>query len=318
MTEPTKPGEPTGTPTPGQALQPGQQAPANQPGTPAPVAGTPAPGTVQTPPAGVTPSGTPGTPAPGTPAAGTPAPGTPAPGTPSAAVPLDRRPAGTPPPGAPTGDQTVPLKALQEEREKRQGLQVEVDRLTQVVQGIQNNGGTTYGAPQGAPQVAQQPNPDPRAHIDKLWETDPKQAVQAEISNSLTYYDSVNANIESQANFLGQKYPDFGNYRTTAMNYIRTLPYDQRAQEGIVELAYMVARGQNVDSILQTKEQELMEKFKTGQLAGALNQPAGASGQPFTPAAGTELTSDQKVAAQAMGMSEEDYIANIDSKVVSV
>jgi len=298
MVEPTKPGEPTGKPEPGQTTPPGQ-APANPPTgqapvvTPTPV--TPAPGTVQTPPAG----GTPQEPQPTTPQVTPPR------------VPLDRKPGFTPTPGAPTGDQTVPLKALQDEREKRQGLQQQVDQLTQVVQGIQGNAGTTYGTPQGAQQAPQQPITDQRAEIDKLWQTDPRQAVTAEISQSLTYYDSVNAQIESQANFLSTKYPDFSSYRQTAMNYIRTLPYEQRGQEGVVELAYMVARGQNVDTILQAREQELMEKFKTGQLAGALHQPAGASGTPITPISDVTLTPDQSAAAHAMGVSEVDYIASM-------
>jgi hypothetical protein len=200
---------------------------------------------------------------------------------------------------------------LQEEREKRQSLQAELDQVKQYVQ--QTNAGTTYGTPQGAPQPAQAPIDQARAQIDKLWESDPRQAVRAEINQSLTYYDTVNANLEGQATYLSQKYPDFNNYRTTAMNYIRTLPYEQRAQDGIVELAYMVARGQNVDSILQTKEQELMEKFKTGQLAGSLHQPAGATGAPMTPTAGVTLTPDQTAAANAMGLSPEDYIANMSN-----
>ena len=266
-----KPGDATGIPNPAPGQAPGQTPP-----VPA------VPGNAQTPPAGVIP--------------------------PAPAVPLDRQ---TPTPGVP-GDQTVPLRALQDEREKRQSLQTQVDQLTQQVQSIgQPNAGTTYVAnqqPQAAPQstIDQQ-----RAQIDQLWQTDPRQAVKAEISSSLSYYDNVNANIEAQANHLSQTHPDFNTYRQTAMNYIRTLPYEQRGQNGIVELAYMVARGQNVDSILQTRETELMEKFKTGQLAGALHQPAGASGVPLTPAAGTTLTQDQIVAANAMGMTEADYIANM-------
>ena len=110
---------------------------------------------------------------------------------------------------------------------------------------------------------------------------------------------------------LAGKYADFNNYRTQAMNYIRTLPYDQRAQNGIVELAYMVARGQNVDQLVQTREQELMEKFKTGQLAGSLHQPAGAGGQMQTPGGEVTLNPEQAAAAQAMGLSPADYAANM-------
>jgi hypothetical protein len=73
----------------------------------------------------------------------------------------------------------------------------------------------------------------------------------------------------------------------------------------------MVARGQNVDTILQTREQELMEKFKSGQLAGSLQHPAGAGGQPFTPSGDVQLTSEQQQAARAMGLSDEEYSANM-------
>jgi tellurite resistance protein len=206
----------------------------------------------------------------------------------------------------------VPLKALQEEREKRQQLQQELEQVKQLVQGTQQpNAGQVYGTPQASPQAPQATNDVQAKELERLWETDPRQAVRAEIDQSLSYYDTVNAQIESQANFLQTKYPDFNSYRTTAMNYIRTLPYNQRAQNGIVELAYMVARGQNVDTILQTKEQELMEKFKTGQLAGSLHQPAGAGSAPMTPTGEVTLTPEQQTAAQAMGLSDQDYAAHM-------
>jgi tellurite resistance protein len=175
----------------------------------------------------------------------------------------------------------------------------------------QPNAGQVYNAPQEPSQAPQQTIDAQREQINKLWETDPREAVRAEIDQSLLYYDTVNATLESQANHLASKYPDFNTYRTTAMNYIRTLPYSQRAQQGIVELAYMVARGQNVDTILQTRERELMEKFKTGQLAGGLHTPAGAGGHPTTPTADVTLSPEQKQAAAAMGLSEQDYIAHM-------
>jgi tellurite resistance protein len=255
-------------------------APANEP-NPA------VPGQAQTPPAGVNPQ------------------------EPNAGVPLDRQ--GQPPaPGASGDDKTVPLAALQEEREKRQALQSELEQVRQQVSQIQQtNGGTTYGAPQAAPQAPQSTYEQQRAQIDELWEKDPREAVKAEINQSLSYYDTVNAQIEAQANQLAGKYNDFNHYRTTAMNYIRTLPYDQRAQNGIVELAYMVARGQNVDTLLQTREQELMDKFKTGQLAGSLHQPAGAGSLPVTSTGEVSLTPDQINAANAMGLSHADYASQI-------
>jgi hypothetical protein len=155
-----KPGEPTGTPNPAPGQAPGQ--------TPA---SPDVPGQAQTPPAGVPPQG--------------PKPG----------VPLDRQPQT---PGVP-GDQTVPLKALQEEREKRQQLQQELEQVKQLVQGAQQpNAGQVYGTPQASPQAPQATNDVQAKELERLWETDPRMAVRAEIDQSLSYYDTVNAQIESQ------------------------------------------------------------------------------------------------------------------------
>jgi hypothetical protein len=229
---------------------------------------------------------------------------------------------GKQPDSQPTGDtggqqQTVPLRALQEEREKRQALQTRVEQLTQYVQQIAHNpGATTYGnAPQSPSQAHSGTNAGSQVDIDKLWESDPRKAVQATIQQSLSTYDSINASLESQASYLSNKYPDFNEYRQTAMNYLRTLPYDQRAQDGIVELAYMVARGQNVDNLIKTREQQLMEKFQRGELAGSMTgTPAGAAGMTMVPGDQPQLTADQKVAAEAMGISEADYIASMSRK----
>lgn len=222
---------------------------------------------------------------------------------------------GQPPaPGASGDEKTVPLAALQEERDRRQALQAELDQVRQYVQGMQQqqpNGGTAYNAPQSPQNASYGTNNAQREQIERLWETDPREAVRAEISNSLATYDTINAQVEAQANQLASRYPDFNNYRQTAMNYIRTLPYSQRAQNGIVELAYMVARGQNVDTLLQSREQELMEKFKTGQMAGGLHTPAGAGGTPRMPQGDITLSPEQQAAAAAMGMSPQEYAANM-------
>ncbi len=226
-----------------------------------------------------------------------------APGTQNAGV--------TPPTGDKGGAPQVPLAALQEEREKRQALQDEVEQLKRLVTGNSQQA-PNYGVPQ---RQAVQQNIDPygtnwHQEIEKLWETDPRRAVQAEIMKAFSWYDGIQANIDSEAENLSQKYSDFNNYRAQALNYVRSLPQDQRGTPGIVELAYMLVRGQNVDNILKSKEEELMQKFQSGQTAGSYNIP-GSYSTPTTPQGTVQLTPEQKAAANAMGISEADYISQM-------
>lgn len=243
---------------------------------------------------------------------GNPNPAPAAPAAPATPPPAASAPASTPPPAAkagvpqPSGAQggpTVPLAALQEEREKRQSLQMELEQLRR----------TAAPSPQPQPvQAPQAPVADEawRMQIEKLWETDPRRAVQAEIMQAVTWYDNVIARIDHEADALTNKYQDFPNYRTAAMNYVRSLPHEQRAMPGIVEMAYMLVRGQNVDNILKTREEELMARFQSGQMVGQMNVP-GSYGSPMVPQNSVTLNDDQRRAAAAMNISEADYVRHI-------
>jgi hypothetical protein len=194
------------------------------------------------------------------------------------------------------------LAALQEEREKRQALQSELEQLRRAVQQ------PAPQQPQYQPQQQMQPAVDDwKEQIEKLWETDPRRAVQAEIMRAVTWYDTVSARVDHEAESLTNKYADFNNYRTAAMNYVRSLPHEQRATPGIVEMAYMLVRGQNVDNILKTREEELLARFQSGQMAGQLNVP-GSYGSPQVHQGAVQLQEEQRMAAAAMGISDADYV----------
>ena len=74
-----------------------------------------------------------------------------------------------------------------------------------------------------------------KAELEKLWQTDPRQAVQTEIMLAAQWQDNINAQVDGEAEQLAGKYADFNDYRNTAMRYVRALPLDQRARQGIVE-----------------------------------------------------------------------------------
>lgn len=234
-----------------------------------------------------------------TPAQGTPVvppvagqqPAAPAPAKPAVSV--------TPAPQA-GGDGKVPLAALMEERDKRQGLQSELESLrTQMAQLQQQVGGFRTQQP------AAQPQQDVKAHLDKLWETDPRQAVQAEIMMAAQWMDNVNAKVDQEAAQLAVKYPDFNDYRNTAMGYVRSLPLEQRGQPGVVEMAYLVSRGQNVDKIIEAQRVALQQQFI--QNPGMFQVPAGSGAPAIGGGQKPALNEDQLKAASAMGISPEEY-----------
>ena len=198
---------------------------------------------------------------------------------------------------------TVPLHELQAERDKRQQLQAELDSLRRPQQPQQ-------------PPVQQAYVPiaqiDPKVELERLWETDPKQAVRVEIMYAMDWRDRVENNLNLQADQLAVKYPDFNNFRSQALSYVRTLPAHQRGAPGIIEASYQMLRGQNVDQILQQREAEWMARVQRGEItAQQLQQPAG-GGYSAPPATGaTVLTPQQMAAAQAMKMDPNEYAKHI-------
>lgn len=252
---------------------------------------------IVTPPAGQAASGTPAPsvtpPTTATPPAGaaTPAPKPAAPGV-------------TPPAALPAG--TVPLSALQEERERRQALTVEVENLKKLVTQIggQSNQ-TTYTAP--APD-----NTQFQQQMEHLWETDPRKAVQTEILAAFNWYDRVQADVDSQMDQVAKKYVDFNNYRSEVNGYIRQMPPDQRAKQGVVELAYYAVRGQKVDEIIAANNAELLRKIQAGEAVQGFG--GGTFSAPVITPGVINLTDEQKRVAQAMHMTEADYAKHMSGK----
>jgi hypothetical protein len=197
---------------------------------------------------------------------------------------------------------TVPITALHEERTKRQTLEQEVQQLRDMV--------TQRGYQQ--PQQPQQPQQNQmQQEIEQLWDTDPRKAVQAEIMVAMNWRDSVEANLSAQASELAGKYSDFNTYRNQAETYVRSLPLDQRSDPRVMEVAYLVVRGQNVDTIIEQQKNDLYQKFQSGEFVGTAPQPGTFTAPPTT---GTvQLTQDQLNAATAMGLSPEDYASAIQS-----
>lgn len=240
--------------------------------TPTPGAPTPAPAPVAPKPAAPAPTPAPA-PAPGKPAV--PAPGTPTP---------------APAPGQ------VPLSALMEERDRRQALQTELEQLRALQQ-----------RQQPAPGFQQQPvqAPNIKEEMDKLWQNDPRAAVERTVMLAAQWQDNINAQVDGEAAGLAGKYKDFNDYRDTAMRYVRALPLDQRARPGIVEMAYLVTRGQNVDQIIEAQRQAMQAQFINNP--AAFQTPVGAGGLPPAPG-GVQATEAQIRAAGAMHVPIEDYM----------
>ena len=230
------------------------------------------------------------------------------PATPEPAKPVQPTPEVNPVPGAPSTPDvkpepgTVPLAALHEERTKRQQLEAEIAQLRQ--QPMQYN-----AAP---PPVQDQV--DPRKELETLWENDPRKAVQVEIMYAMDWRDRIDTGLEQQADQLAKKYPDFNNFRSAAMGYVRNLPLNQRGANGIIEAAYLMTRGQNMDTILQQRETELIEKYRRGEIdASQLATPAGSFSAP-APQGGTVLSEEQKNVAAMMGLTEEGYAQSMQNK----
>lgn len=215
---------------------------------------------------------------------------------------------------------TVPLAALQEEREKRQQRDQELEQLKSTVQQLQQSqlqqGSPFGGQPQGqqmpqqqsvAPQQQPPMNPQAqqRARLQELWDTNPQQAAQLQMQQTVQWMDKVNTSVNQQVSQLGEKFDDFGQYERAVRNYINQVPINQRAQQGIAELAYYVVKGQQSGTQAQQTAQQNLQRTQAGVAAGGMPSAGGGGGQP----SGDEgLSEQEKIAAKAMGISEEDYL----------
>lgn len=211
----------------------------------------------------------------------------------------------------PTEDKQVPIAALHEEREKRQHLQAELEALKKIAG--QNVLFDINGNPVQAPQQQQPQQTDQQKQIEELWQSDPRRAVQAELMLAFNWYDKLNAQVDMQEAQVESKYPDFNKYRPQVRQYVRQLPPEQRARDGVVELAYFAVRGQNVETYIAQKVEEerqrLIQKFQAGEAVQGL-QP-GAVSAPPVPQGAVTLTEEQKKVADAMGIPEAEYVKYI-------
>lgn len=244
----------------------------------------------------------PATPAPAAqPAAAKPAVPSPAPAAPQVQPPAAVKPAApaTPAPAQPAT--MVPLHELQQERDRRQQLEAELGKLRQPAQ-------PQYQQPPVQQQYVPVAGIDPKAELEKLWDTDPKQAVRVEIMYAMDWRDRVENNLNLQADQLAAADPNFNTFRSQALNYVRTLPAHQRGAPGILQASYQMLRGQNVDQIVAQREAEWMARVQRGEItAQQLQQPAGGGYTAPVATPGGTLTAQQLAAAQAMKIDPVEY-----------
>jgi hypothetical protein len=193
----------------------------------------------------------------------------------------------------PAGSETDPVKLLAALKEERQARRDAEDRLRNV---------------QPSPSVQPaQVGKTIQQELDELWETDPRKAVERMQMYAFQWYDQVNTALDSQRSAARAKYPDFSTLEPQALNYVRSLPLEQRSQPGVVEAAYFLIKGQSSDpeARFQAGIQEGIRRVQAGEAVQGL--PSGTP-QVGTPHAGTTATPEEAATAANMGMSVEDYL----------
>ena len=207
------------------------------------------------------------------------------------------------------GGKTVPLPELMKEREKRQGLEAERDSLRQTLAVLQQQAQqrNQYQQPMQPPPMQHAPQQDDRAALQQMWQENPQKAVQTEIMMAINWFDRAGAQVDEQEAAIAVRYPDYNNFRTPIRNYLRTIPLQQRTQPGVVEAAYYFVKGQQVDNIIKTSNEELIRKMRAGEaIQGFDGAGAGAP-----PAQQQSLSEEQRRVAAAMGMTPEQYQKNM-------
>lgn len=208
-------------------------------------------------------------------------------------------------PAPATDDQkTVPLAALHEERDKTKALKEELDVLKQMLPGTQPVG---FGQQpqQMAPYPVQQPTQNVEQQMAELWERDPRKAMQTEIQLAFDYQNRAGASIALQEDQINQKHTDYTNYRPQIQRYLQTLSPDQKMRPGVVEMAYYLVKGQQVDTLTAQATADMIAKLKAGE---AVQGVTGTVSAPAVPAADTKATPEQINAATAMGIPVEEYM----------
>jgi hypothetical protein len=155
--------------------------------------------------------------------------------------------------------------------------------------------------------MQQQPIENNAQALQELWQNNPQKAVQTEIMMAINWFDRAGAQVDEQEASIAARYPDYNNFRTPIRNYLRTIPLQQRTQPGVVEAAYYFVKGQQVDNIIKSSNEELIRKMRAGEaIQGFDGAGAGAP-----PAQDRALTDEQRRVAAAMGLTPEQYQKNM-------
>lgn len=203
------------------------------------------------------------------------------------------------------GDQ-VPVAALLEERGKRQSLEAKLKQF-ETVFGDQiqyDSVGNVIPRSQANPAQPANVQGDIRQKLDELWNTDPRQAVQAELTYALGWYDNVHASVENEMDTVAGKFKDFDQYRPFIRQYLRSIPIDQRTKPGLVEAAYYLHKGKEIDKIVESEKRSIYERIQAGESIQGITAGTG-SGLPR--ANGVKFTPDEINAAKLYGVSPEEY-----------
>ena len=216
--------------------------------------------------------------------------------------------------GAQVGDQTPkgPMppemlkSALHESREQNKTLRGEMDNLRGVLNNLQQQIGTQpQGYAQPAPPQQQTLASQNAAILEKMWDENPRQAMQTEMSMMLNWYETQ-AELDKQEEEAAKKFTDYDKYRNTIRRYVRMVKPEQRRNPGTVDTAYYLSKGQNTDAIRQSAIEETIRRIKAGeQIQGFEGASSTGVVQDTSVVRPTE---DQMKAADAMGMSPEDYL----------
>ena len=219
------------------------------------------------------------------------------------------------PGSAPAGTEQhkqVPIAVMHEERDKRQAAEAANAELRAELEALRSNQQQFHPQPQFQ-QPYQQPQgpyptppPNVREQIDALWQEDVRKGMQAEMLAMMNYRDWVDTKIDNEFDATrGRHAADFSNYEPKIRSYIRSLPIDAKGQPNIVEAAYLMVKGQDTDNIIKARDAEMAKKYQGQFSAQGMN---GAFG-PAQPASGSPvLTPEERGAAHAMGLSDEDYL----------
>jgi hypothetical protein len=203
--------------------------------------------------------------------------------------------------------------ALQQERQKIQELRAELETLRSIA------GDSVLFDANGRPVSRSQQQPQSTggtqvsAELEKLWEEDPRKAVQMEILSAMSWRDQQDSAVDKQEMEAAKAHTDFNQYRDVIRQYVRALPLDQRSKQGVVELAYYVVKGQASDGIAERAQQELLKRIRAGENVQGL-KPGTVSKAPSQK--GPKVTDEIRAVAEMMNMSVEDYLKNQDPKRV--